>query len=56
MLFAGAFLVLSGLTLLAARVSHTEFDLDRLFRDARRLDDSVPDGGASVAADEEMSD
>jgi SSS family solute:Na+ symporter len=45
--FAGAFLVSTGLALLAARLTRAEFDLDRLSRDIGRLDDYEPaaDGG-----------
>jgi Na+/proline symporter len=44
--FAGAFLVSAGLTILLARASPGEFDLDRLSREIRRLDEPVTDGGS----------
>jgi Na+/proline symporter len=47
--FGGAFLVSTGLTLLAARLSPARFDHDRLARDVRRLDDDTVD--ASDASD-----
>jgi Na+/proline symporter len=44
--FAGAFLVSTGLTLVAARLSPGEFDLDSLSRDVRRIDETpAADGG-----------
>ncbi len=44
--FAGAFLVSTALALLAARVSSTEFDLDSLAGEIRRLDETpATDGG-----------
>ncbi len=46
--FAGAFLVSTGLTLVAARLSPGEFDLDRLSAEIRRLDEPAPDGGREV--------
>lgn len=46
--FAGAFLVSTALTLLSARVGDAEFDLDRLSREIRRLDDPVADGGPTA--------
>ena len=54
--FAGAFLVSTGLTLLAARLSSTEFDFDRLSREIRRLDDSMADGGSSADVEEGVSE
>jgi SSS family solute:Na+ symporter len=45
--FAGAFLVSTGLALLATRFSGTEFDLEELSDQIRRLDEPVPDGGSS---------
>ncbi|MFB6109371.1 MAG: sodium:proline symporter [Halodesulfurarchaeum sp.] len=43
--FAGAFFVSTGTTLIAATVSSANFDLDRLSREIRRLDEPQPDGG-----------
>ncbi len=43
--FGGAFLVSTGLTLVAARLSSTSFDLDRLGSEIRRLDEPMADGG-----------
>lgn len=53
--FAGAFLVSTGLTLIAARLSRTEFDLDRLSDEIRRLDEPVTDSGSSMDVDEGVS-
>jgi Na+/proline symporter len=43
--FAGATLVSAVLSVLAARLSSTEVDLDALSREVRRLDDPATDGG-----------
>ncbi|ADQ68595.1 Na+/proline symporter [Halogeometricum borinquense DSM 11551] len=45
--FASAFLVSTVLALAAARLSTDEFDLSRLSREIRRLDEPVPDGGTA---------
>lgn len=47
--FGGAFLVSTGLALLAARLSAGEFDHDRLSDDISRLDDAPVDAGARPA-------
>jgi SSS family solute:Na+ symporter len=49
--FGGAFLVSTGLTLLAARATTREFDHDRLAREIRRLDEPAADGGRAVDSD-----
>ncbi len=50
--FGGAFLVSTVLTVLAARVTDADVDLDRLAGDVRRLDDPVADGGGDTAVNE----
>ncbi|ELZ31636.1 Na+/proline symporter [Halogeometricum pallidum JCM 14848] len=50
--FAGAFLVSSASAVVAARLSSSEFDLDRLSREIRRLDRPVTDGGTPSNPDE----
>ena len=51
--FGGAFLVATGLTLVAARLSSTERDLDTLSQEIRQLDDARPAGGQT---EREVSD
>ncbi|MFB6114152.1 MAG: sodium:proline symporter [Halodesulfurarchaeum sp.] len=46
--FAGAFLISTATTLSVARLTRSEFDLDRLSRDIRRLDETVADGGTTT--------
>ena len=45
--FGGAFLVSTGVALLAARLSSTEHDLDDLSREVGRLAETAPDGGTT---------
>jgi Na+/proline symporter len=45
--FGGAFLVATGLALVAARLSSADHDLENLSRDIGRLDEVAPDGGAA---------
>ncbi len=49
--FGGAFLVSTGLALLAARLSSTEHDLDDLSRNIRSLDRTATDGGTASGED-----
>jgi len=51
--FAGAFLVSTGLALIAARLSSAEFDLDRLSREIGRLDDHEPTTDRGTRRDDE---
>jgi SSS family solute:Na+ symporter len=47
--FLGAIVVSGGLTVIAARMTSTQFDLNTLRREIRRLDEPVADGGTSTA-------
>ncbi len=54
--FAGAFLASTGTTLVTARISNDQFDLDRLSHKIRRLDEPATDGGTQMEADTEVTE